>query len=259
MLQKKPKTIKLSQPRDRKASGDFKWDQMGRLRQDACAIRTDEKESMQPGDYQLAGYDPSKQTPVEYANLMRDPMHSQKMYRNELSYVNDESKLIQSELSNMRTKTQLWTRPYAGFYCGPGMRSLGLKDVESALQQGLTTNPREGPCQVYRGQPTQRFDCLPEFGNPQRTEHIIPPPVHDGGWVRGGDNTRDYVRRVDYQRRCGNKINNTVIPKGQGHYGSPAVPVIDESGKQVGGAELRTGRRASMGVIRAPLLAEGTN
>jgi hypothetical protein len=93
------------------------------------------------------------------------------------------------------------------------MPSLNQKDLESALQQGLLTNLRQGPCEVSHGKSTYRFQCPPEFGNPQRIEHIEPPPIPVGGWIRGGDNTRDYVRRVDFQRRCGNLINDQVVNK----------------------------------------------
>jgi hypothetical protein len=116
-------------------------------------------------------------------------------------------------LSNLREINQLFTRPYAGFYSGPGMRSLDNKDLETSLQQGLLTNLRQKPCEVTRGTTLFRYQCLPEFGNPQRAQHIIPPPVEIGGWIRGGDNTRDYVRRVDYQKRCLNKENGNIVNK----------------------------------------------
>lgn len=118
-----------------------------------------------------------------------------------------------AELNNQRYRQQLFARPYAGFFCGPGMPSLDQKDLESALQQGLLTNLRNGPCESSRGQPTHRFMHLPEFGNPQREEHIIPPPEHLGGWIRGGLPSRDLVRRIDHLRRCGNAINNQNIHK----------------------------------------------
>ena len=89
----------------------------------------------------------------------------------------------------------------------PTARFLGTKP------QFILTNIKEKPCEVTRGTTFYRYQCLPEFGNPQRVQHIIQPPVEIGGWIRGGDNTRDYVRRVDYQRRCLNVVNNLAINK----------------------------------------------
>src|SRR5438552_515659 len=74
-----------------------------------------------------------------------------KVYRNSHSYVDDESDLFYAELSNLKEKNQLFTRPYAGFYAGPGQPSLDNKELESALQQGLLTNLRQKPCEVTRG------------------------------------------------------------------------------------------------------------
>ena len=90
---------------------------------------------------------------------------------------------------------------------GSGTRSLGNKNVETALQQGVLTNLREKPCEVTRDTSFYRYQCLPEFGNPQRVQHIIEPSLNSGGWIRGGHHTRDLVRRVDYDRRCKNWRN----------------------------------------------------
>ena len=140
-------------------------------------------------------------------------MHFQKVYRNDYHYVDDETDLIHAELSNLRERNQLFTRPYAGFFSGPGQPSLDHKDLESALQQGLLTNLRQKPCEVTRGTTFFRYQCLPEFGNPQRIQHIEPPPAELGGWTREGEPTRDYVRRVDYQKRCLNQFNDQIINK----------------------------------------------
>jgi len=208
-------TIELPFPTPIQLGGDteFGWNYEGRLQRDCGAVTLDEKESQRPGYYQLSGYDPQAQHSDNYANRMNEIMHFQKVYRNSYNYVDDESDLIYAELSNLRELNQLFTRPYAGFFSGPGQPSLDNKELESALQQGLLTNLRQKPCEVTRGTSFYRYQCLPEFGNPQRVQHIIPPPVEVGGWIRGGDNTRDYVRRVDYQKRCLNKVNNNIVNK----------------------------------------------
>lgn len=40
------------------------------------------------------------------------------------------------------------------------------------------------------------FEYLFQHSNPQRVKHIIPPQVCEGGWVRGGEDTRMELKRV---------------------------------------------------------------
>jgi len=195
-------------------SSKFQWDSEGSLREDHATIQVDEQESRKLGEYQLSGFDPTHQNVSDYTNTTEHTRsHFQKVYRNPYTYIDDESALLLSESTNPRYINQLYTRPYAGFFCGPGMRSIGNKNLESALQQGLLTNLRQKPCETSRGKTGFNFMCLPEYGNPQREQCIIPPPLHLGGWIRGGDNTRDYVRRIDYQRRCANQKNDQDLYK----------------------------------------------
>ena len=144
------------------------WDEEVRIRRNQCIVTLEEIESQEPGQYQLSGYDPSYQYMSDYANRMDGLMHFQQVYRGDYAYVDAETALIQSEPTNLRYKNPLYTRPYAGYYCGPGMRSLGHKDVESALQQGLSDNQREDPCLPSRGTTGYNFIPLPDYGNPQK-------------------------------------------------------------------------------------------
>lgn len=189
------------------------WDQLGRLKDDNCTIKLDEKQSKLPGSYQLSGYDGSYQYISDYVARLDEPMHFQKVYRSDDAYVDEESYLWLAELNNMRYKNQLFTRPYVGYFCGPGQPSIGNKDLESALQQGLLTNLRQKPCESSRGKTGFNFMCLPEYGNPQNPLHCTNPPVNVGGWGRYGLPTRDLVRRIDYQRRCFDHDNNQKIHK----------------------------------------------
>ena len=104
-----------------------------------------------------------------------------------------------NESSHYKGPKQLQVRPYVGFYSGAGMSSLDVNDVntETMLRQGATES---SPylCTNVNEFNNLRFNCLPEYGNPQQVKHIIPPKPSEGGWVRGGENTRDYVRR----QRC---------------------------------------------------------
>ena len=83
-----------------------------------------------------------------------------------------------------------------------------MKALESQLQQGYFTLNRQA-CNPTSGVTINRFSCLPVFGNPQRVENIVPP------WVNGGENTRDYVRRVNYEKMCLNRQNNNIINRTQ--------------------------------------------
>lgn len=203
--------IKVPIPLKIEQSVNFQWDNEGRLRDDIDTIQVDERESRKSGDYQLSGYDANV---TDYPNIIEQSRtHFQKVYRNQHAYVDDESSLFLSESTNPRYINQLYTRPYAGFFCGAGMRSLGHKDMESALQQSLLTNLRQKPCESSRGKTGYNFAFLPEYGNPQREQCVIPPPPQIGGWIRGGLPSRDLVRRIDYQRRCANWTNNSNIHK----------------------------------------------
>jgi hypothetical protein len=146
-----------------------------------------------------------QETPEQYAELNSEPMHYPKQYYN-ASAVKEENSLIYAPLTNMRYINQLLHRPYLGAFMGVGQPSAHNKDTESELLMGLDT--RGGPrraCDVLSGVSIDRFFCLPEYGNPQRVQHIVPP------WIRGGDNTRDYVRRVNYEAKCLNRKNNRII------------------------------------------------
>jgi len=191
----------------------FNWDKQGRLNDDHYTIKVEERDSIGPGRYQLSSYNGCTQTVSKYSNIMENSrMHFQKVYSNTKNYVDDETKLFPKQ-TNPRYINQLYTRPYAGFFCGPGMPSLQHKDLESALFQGLLTNLRQKPCETSRGKTGYNFIPLPEYGNPQRVECIIEPPINQGGWIRSGIPTRDIVRRIDYAKRCKNSTNKKIIYK----------------------------------------------
>lgn len=182
------------------------WNRLTRLSQDICAQTLEERQSQLPGLYMVQ--EPGFrwcETARNYSHLMSEPAHQQKQYRNACKVDND-SELRYSMLTNKRYIHQLFTRPYLGSFEGAGQSSLSNKDVESQLFYGLDT--RGGPrkaCDVLAGVSIDRFECLPEYGNPQRVQHVVEP------WVRGGDHTRDYVRRVNYEKQCLNRKNNQLI------------------------------------------------
>lgn len=184
------------------------WNDQTRLKYDPCARRTYDQESMEPCKYQISapGFRWCERQST-YAKKMCEPIHQQKQYRS-ACYVDKDTELRKAKLTDERYIHQLWTRPYLGAYMGAGQSSLGNKDTESELIMGLDT--RGGPrraCDVLSGVSIDRFECLPEYGNPQRVQHIVEP------WIRGGDNTRDYVRRVNYEAKMRNKKTSEIANK----------------------------------------------
>lgn len=186
----------------------MEWNNLTRLSQDVCAQTLEERQSQLPGLYkvQAPGYRWCESL-QHYSGLMTEPAHYYKVYRSGCN-VNNESELRYAPLTNQRYIHTLYTRPYLGSYEGAGQRSLGDKDIESELFFGLDTRayPRRA-CDVLAGVSIDAapWQCLPEFGNPQKVQHIVYP------WVRGGDATRDYVRRINYEKRCLNRKNNQLI------------------------------------------------
>ncbi len=189
-------------------SGYINWDDQSRLRYDPGARAQFDRQSASPLEYitDSTGYRWC-QTPGAYATMNSSPMHYPKQYRNACT-VPVETPLIHAPITNPRLKKQLLTRPYLGAYMGAGQSTSNQKDLETELIYGLDT--RGGPrraCDVLSGVSINRFECLPEFGNPQRVKHIVPV------WIRGGDNTRDYVRRVNYEAKMKNCRTSNLLNK----------------------------------------------
>ena len=184
----------------------MQWNGLTRLNHDICAQTLDENQSQQPGLYrvQTPGYRWCESS-NNYSMLMSEPAHQYKQYRNGCT-IDKDSNLRYSSLTDKRYIHQLFTRPYLGSFQGAGQRSLDNKNLESELIYGLDTRgvPRKA-CDVTAGVSIDRFWCLPDYGNPQRVQHVVEP------WIRGGDHTRDYVRRVNYEKQCLNRKNNELI------------------------------------------------
>ena len=189
-------------------SQNSKWDDQSRLKYDQCARVQYDRESAAPVGYltDSTGYRWCESA-KSYADLNKEILHYPKVYRNGC-LASVETTLSHAPLTNARHRHQLFKRPYSGAYMGAGQNTSVNKDVESELIYGLDT--RGGPrraCDVLSGVSIDRFNCLPEYGNPQRVQHIVPV------WVRGGDNTRDYVRRINYEANMRNAKNNQIIHK----------------------------------------------
>lgn len=189
-----------------KTSAQFptQWNDLTRLNDDKCSQTLAEYQSQQPGAYFLntPGYRPCESS-KQYAGMMTEPAHYYKQYRSACR-VDSETDITRSPLSNPRTINQLYKRPYLGSYMGAGAPSIGLKDTESKLRYGEYL-PCFKSCEPTSGSTVNRMFHLPEWGNPQRVQHVVEP------WTRGGEPTRDYVRRVNYEMQCNNARNNREI------------------------------------------------
>jgi hypothetical protein len=121
-------------------------------------------------------------------------------------YIDTDSKLRNSRLTNKRFIHQLQTRPIRGAFKGAGSGSLCHKDIESKLIMGEDTRGQVLKSRdVLAGVTIDRFHILPNYGNPQRVKHIIEP------WVRGGDNTRDHIRQINYTSKLKNKRTSKIV------------------------------------------------
>jgi hypothetical protein len=172
-----------------------------RLKRDHSAITIDEDQSQQPGDYKLKTHYQECRTPKQHVNSVTEVKHFIKQYPNNICHANVESDLWQSELTNKRYINQLYHRPYVGSYMGAGANNSEFKNIESKLLQKNLTNPRMKSCEEHRTASVHEhtWDFLPEYGNPQRVEHII-HPIPRGGYI-----TRNDVHRYDYDHNTCSK------------------------------------------------------
>ena len=178
----------------------MEWNQITRIRQDSCTQTTSEKQSQEPSKYKTLplGYRWCE-SGKSYSHLMSEPAHQQKQYFNGCN-VNRDSQTRNVPATNLKYIHQLYTRPYLGAYKGAGMNTSVNKELETKLVTGHDTRGKtRRSCDGLSGVSIDRFHCLPEYGNPQRVQHIVEP------WIRGGDNTRDYVRKLNYEAKMKNK------------------------------------------------------
>jgi len=118
------------------------------------------------------------------------------------SFIDTESNLLQSTLTNPKYKQQLITRPFKGWpYMGAGETHIVNPDLYSRITSGADTRTKKA-ADSLSGVSIDRFipmvPCL--ASNVQNTEHIIPEY-----WVRGGESSRAQIQNIDYYKLCGIK------------------------------------------------------
>lgn len=195
---------------------NFEWHNQNRTNYDLCQINKKEYESTLPGYLQLTGFDCQHQNKNKYTKILNTLQTHQKQYYDTLHRVNVDTDLIHPPLTNLNSKHQLFTRPYVGCYKGPGNHSIDPNDIdiESFMYQGFSSMQKK-PCEKTSGMDLTNYylNLLPCYGNPQRVEHIVEPPVRIGGWIRGGEPTRDIVRKINYNKHIQNLKNNQLLHK----------------------------------------------
>jgi len=180
------------------------WNGLSRINEDPCTVKVDETQSQVPGCYNTNNFFRWSTTQKEYADYMMEPAHYQKVYRDACS-IDADSELRLAPPTNYGQIQQLYRAPYTTVpYMGAGSAPTANIGLESELMQGMT-NTTFKSCEPTSGVTINRFQCLPDFGNPQKVERIVPV------WVRGGENTRDFVRRVNYDKYCMNQANNNIV------------------------------------------------
>jgi len=117
-------------------------------------------------------------------------------------YVDTESNLKQSSMTNPKVKQQLSVRPFKGWpYMGAGETHILDPNLYSRLSSGTDTRVKKA-VDSLAGASIDRFiplvPCLAD--NVQKPEHIIPEY-----WVRGGESSRAYIQNIDYYKMCGIK------------------------------------------------------
>jgi hypothetical protein len=110
-----------------------------------------------------------------------------------------------SSMTHDKCHVQLFERIFAG---GPRLKSsTGDLDKELDVLSGSDTNPFKCKKTIMELQ-TYKFipllDCLKDVQSP---EHIVP------NWVNGGEDTRSYINRAEFNKNCNwkGKLNNQSI------------------------------------------------
>ena len=107
-----------------------------------------------------------------------------------------------NQLTRDRCRVQLFERVFQGVpNLKPGVVN---PDVEMPLVQGTSSTTLEGvsiSCkksimEQTTHNPVPLLDCMKDIQDPK---HIVEP------WVRGGDDTRSYVRRQEFLKSCGHQ------------------------------------------------------
>jgi hypothetical protein len=115
--------------------------------------------------------------------------------------------------SNLRNGTQRMTRGRGRHELDHRNKDACFKargplkvDDETMLKIANFNSGVKTHCGLQKDMTEFRINYLPPENNPQCVKHIIPPKVQEGGWVRGGMDTRNDLRRLINNRCTGSKL-----------------------------------------------------
>lgn len=176
------------------------------LRQDKNVVTVDQYQSMVAGKYNIQNYSPDTNCDLKYDHHMGNHiMIPHDRHHDNHCAVKDSTDLRIGHATNKRYINQVSHRsPLA-----PATQSAGIinngsinPDLSSDMRYGKATTTFK-PVERTFWSPICRFDILPEFGNPQRLEHVMQP----WGGVTG-EATRVTIRRMDHESRMRSKLFN---------------------------------------------------
>jgi len=176
------------------------------LRQDKNVVTVDQYQSMVAGKYNIQNYSPDTNCDLMYDQYMGNHvMITHDRHHDNHCAVNDSTDLRVGHATNKRYINQHSVRSHLA----PATQSAGIinngsvnPDLSSDMRYGRATTTFK-PIERTFWSPICRFDILPEFGNPQRVEHVMQP----WGGVTG-EATRVTIRRMDHESRMRSKLFN---------------------------------------------------
>lgn len=173
------------------------WRQKSRVFDDPCSVNIRENQSVDTGNYHVTNFFRKCGEPVMTDCTLNQTMTYPRVWGNvDQCNTNLDSQFRYAPLTNLNNIHQLSTRPYVSSgYRGAGSNNGHLSDVESSLIQGQY-KPSLKSCESAKEHYIDRFHYLPEYGNPQRVQHVVEP------WTRGGILSTELVRKLNYQSYC---------------------------------------------------------
>lgn len=175
---------------------------------DECYVNNDERRSIKQGLYQLENFHDCNCEPENVKKIwaQNPTVNYSDGYGWSSCNVDVDSQLRKDKLTNKNCIQELRHRPYPTVpYMGRGS---GDACLESELRPGESTFQNK-PCNNLAGvsienQYTPMIPCLKQ--NIQNPKHII-PELSDNCWKRGGQDSRQLIRNIDYLNKCGKQYN----------------------------------------------------
>ena len=177
------------------------------LRQDKNVVTVDQYQSMVAAKYNTQNFHPdASSSDLKYDQHMGNHlMVTHDRLHDNHHAIKDSTDLRHGHATNKRYINQVSHRSHIAH----ATQSAGIinngsinPDLSSDMRYGKATTTFK-PVERTFWSPICRFDILPEFGNPQRLEHVMQP----WGGVTG-EATRVTIRRMDHESRMKSKLFN---------------------------------------------------